>query len=39
MERESNVIELGRASSATKGAVGPGFDIRNQLEAPGLADD
>jgi hypothetical protein len=39
MKREKTTIELGRASTATKGAVGPGFDIRNQLEMPGLAED
>jgi len=39
MKRETTTIELGRASVATKGAVGPGFDIRNQLEAAGLAQD
>ncbi|WP_188643269.1 benenodin family lasso peptide [Tsuneonella deserti] len=39
MKCEKKVIELGTASTATKGAFGPGVDIRLQLASPGLADD
>lgn len=39
MNRKAIVIELGVASTATKGDAGPGFDIKNQLAVAGLADD
>jgi len=39
MTRETKTIELGTASIVTKGAVGPGFDIRLQQASPGLARD
>lgn len=39
MKTEPKLIELGTASTVTKGAVGPGFDIRLQQAMPGLARD
>lgn len=39
MKRHTTTIELGTASTVTKGAVGPGFDIRLQQASPGIARD
>jgi len=39
MTRTTMCVSLGFASRDTKGAVGPGLDLRNQQMFAGLADD